>query len=890
MGELNALRRENTTERINCMAYLVNAYWNYGNSEKAEELIKLCEAGITESRHPQDGALVDAYMLMAEYYLNAEYPYELSDRCIGRAAVILKESGTSDAARSGILYYLKGHSDYLKKDFENAAQYFNRSEEFLRNVASHVRYECFIYSYKVYLLFDVDKENGEAVSFAKKILERDDIPAESRAVLYYLTGWAYFNLKDTIHAEEYYKKAIHTASLRKTTINNSTLFRTYLHLSRLYSRNKAVRLKYLYLALEKARLISPTDRDVIAVYYDIANFYYRERNYSKTLQILQKALIDGSTSFKDTSILSNPSINSLRQYRSLIDILSLKAYALVRINKKDMAFTEAALQCTELGAELLKRRLNYVEVENSGLRLAENNRKIHNNAVTYATYLYHYKGGTEYAEKAFYYAERSKMQVLRINTAKPEILKKSGVPDSLIRKSERLANEILDLENRIAIFSPGKNNDVLHRMTDRLTYLYDERDFLNYDIIEKYPEYRKSRYDLRVPDISEIQSVLKSDQVLIEYQLTLKQLITFVISKDEFYLLNQSINKETTEHIETVRQLISENPSVNYNDSSFSDLMTSAHYLYDLLIKPVYDKIKGKRLIIIPHAKLTLIPFEVLIRDKYTGRPDYRNPEWLVKEFPVIYAFSANFLLDNPVKKYGKGTAVFVPEYHDASGENLNDLEGTIAEASFLKKFLRAKIFYGKMANERNFKKESPAFRILHIASHTNIDDRRPDLSCFIMHATGESSDDGRLHAYEIKQLKLNAKLAVLSGCNTGFGQLRLSEGFVSLARSFYYAGIHTIAYTLWSIADKSSAVIMKSFYRKIKHGNSLDFALMRAKSGFIGHADPVKAHPYYWAGFVVSGSAESISNYCLFKDFEICLIVVALGITGFIVYRRISG
>jgi CHAT domain-containing protein len=187
------------------------------------------------------------------------------------------------------------------------------------------------------------------------------------------------------------------------------------------------------------------------------------------------------------------------------------------------------------------------------------------------------------------------------------------------------------------------------------------------------------------------------------------------------------------------------------------------------------------------------------------------------------------------------------------------------------------------MADEGHFKKQSPTFRILHIASHTVTDDKRPDLSCFIMNSSSDGLNDGRLHAFEIKQLKLNAQLAVLSGCNTGYGKLGHSEGFLSLARSFFFTGIRTVAYTLWQASDRSSESIIKEFYSGITNGESFDEALRYAKIRFIEEADPVRAHPYFWAGFIISGKAQRIAR----ENFnaEIIFILVFLLITSVVKY-----
>jgi CHAT domain-containing protein len=879
------------TELLQCRAYLANAYWYNGNTTEADEMIKVCETGLNEISYSPDARLIEVCMLMAEYYLNAGYPDELSDRSIDLAVEFLNKVMPGDPALTGILYYLKGHSKYLKRDFENSVQYFNQSAEYLRKFPSLVRYECFNYIYLTYIFSSIEKENKKAIEFGNAVLERQDLPQETRSMIYYLTGLAFKELEDTASVLDYCRKAIISASSLSSTVNKSVLYRAYHQLAIINKKNRKVYLDYLNKALEQALLISEKNKDVIFIYYRLAHFYYSEKNYNEALYLLQKALINGSDTFDDLSFLSNPTLDAIKPYQYMVNILALKANALIRINISNMAYVETALQCTELASEMLEKKLNDVELENSGLMIAESSQRIFNNAVIYSTLLYQNKGIKEYAERAFYYSEKGKMQVLRMNTARPEILKKSGVPDSTILKSIDLANEILGVENRMALHTSTNRDELASRLSDRLTYLYDQRDLLNNYILQSYPEYNRRRYDVKVPGINEIRSVIQSDQALIEYQLTSKQLITFVITKDQFEVYSQWITNQTKEHIEIIRRLISENPIVNYTDSNFSCFINSSHLLYNVLIAPVYENIKGKRLIIIPHDKLSLIPFEVLIRKNYTGRPDYRNLDWLIREFPVIYAFSANFLFEDPEKKYDRRTAIFVPGYYSANDNNRDYLEGTVEEAEYLRKAIHGKVFSNEKANEANFKRESPLYGMIHLASHTKVNDRRPDLSYFIMNATtSDETNDGKLYAFEIKQLKLNAKLAVLSGCNTGFGRLRLSEGFISLARSFYYAGIRTVAFTLWSVADVSSAEIMKKFYKEIDDGQTLDRAMMKSKVSFISDADPVKAHPYYWAGFIISGKADAVINKKLLGHTGIWLIILLTLTTGLVAFKKIIG
>jgi len=86
---------------------------------------------------------------------------------------------------------------------------------------------------------------------------------------------------------------------------------------------------------------------------------------------------------------------------------------------------------------------------------------------------------------------------------------------------------------------------------------------------------------------------------------------------------------------------------------------------------------------------------------------------------------------------------------------------------------------------------------------------------------------------------------------------LQKGEGVMSLARGFLYAGCPSIVMTLWEVEDESGASIMNDFYRLISKGKGKNEALRLAKLEHIKHADPLKAHPHYWLGYVAVGNPD---------------------------------
>jgi len=135
------------------------------------------------------------------------------------------------------------------------------------------------------------------------------------------------------------------------------------------------------------------------------------------------------------------------------------------------------------------------------------------------------------------------------------------------------------------------------------------------------------------------------------------------------------------------------------------------------------------------------------------------------------------------------------------------------------------------------------------------LDDVEPALSGIVLSAVTADGKkrDSFLRSQDIVGLNLDAKLVVLSGCETGLGRPVRGEGLVGLSRAFFHAGAEQVISTLWQVPDIATAELMGSFYRALlQDGMPAPQALRVAqleirKSGKWGN-------PYYWAPFVLQG------------------------------------
>jgi CHAT domain-containing protein len=116
------------------------------------------------------------------------------------------------------------------------------------------------------------------------------------------------------------------------------------------------------------------------------------------------------------------------------------------------------------------------------------------------------------------------------------------------------------------------------------------------------------------------------------------------------------------------------------------------------------------------------------------------------------------------------------------------------------------------------------------------------------------------LYFSEMYTTSFPAEMIVLSACNTGAGKLMAGEGMMSLSKAFTYAGVKSTVVSLWQVPDKETSDLMALYYQHLKKGKSKSEALAQAKKDFIKN-NPLKNHPYYWSGFILTGNDEAIVN-----------------------------
>jgi CHAT domain-containing protein len=584
----------------------------------------------------------------------------------------------------------------------------------------------------------------------------------------------------------------------------------------------------------------------------------------------------------------------------LLTVLKKKATALGLLAEIYQAETDydnylrlniLALQTINTCTNLIHRlRIGYMN-EESKLLLAEKQESTFMDAISIAYQLYRFTKEKQYLLMAFEFTEKSKSASFLASVKDMEAKQFGGIPDSLLAREQYLKINISNYKEMLFQENQQEKPD------SQKTNLYSAKIFQHNEeynrlirlFEQEYPRYYSFKYENKVITIDEIQRNLKKKEAIVEYVVNEPtdtihpgQLYRFIITKDKVDLSLENIGFEYVRQIGRLHSFLS-NPTYLYTrKNEFIEYCTSAYKLYHTLLAPSAELISGKHLTIIPDDKLSYIPFDALLSAMPdTSKMDFRNLNYLVYDYPVNYSYSSTLLFNyfEADKHVSKKLLAFSPNYDypedtlTSPGEKLSPLPGAKTEVNLLNRYISSDLYVDAMASEKNFKKLAPGYDILHLAMHTILNDSLPMFSrlAFAKPATGEK-EDGWLNTHEIYNMKLKARMAVLSACNTGKGRLQKGEGVMSLARGFLYAGCPSIIMTLWEVEDLSGTEIMQDFYNFIAKGKEKDDALRLAKLKHIQEADPLKAHPHYWLGYVNIGNREPLYSN---RDIYFILIVV---------------
>lgn len=287
--------------------------------------------------------------------------------------------------------------------------------------------------------------------------------------------------------------------------------------------------------------------------------------------------------------------------------------------------------------------------------------------------------------------------------------------------------------------------------------------------------------------------------------------------------------------------------------------------LYQLTIAPIADLLPQNpddHVIFIPHSSLLRVPFAAL------QTPDGK---FLIEKHTILSAPSIQVLdlthqqhlrqandINRSAIVVGNPTMPAVIEQAGKNPVQLPTLINAGIEAKTVGKLLMTKPLIGAEATKANVFKNIEQVRFIHLATHGLINyvtkaglDSTEVPGALALAPT--STDEGLLTAREILNLNLNAKLVVLSACDTGRGRIT-GDGVIGLSRAWISAGVPSTIVSLRQVPDDSTTLLMTSFYQNFTKTSNIARSLRQAMLETM----KTNREPVRWAAFMLIGEAQS--------------------------------
>ena len=509
------------------------------------------------------------------------------------------------------------------------------------------------------------------------------------------------------------------------------------------------------------------------------------------------------------------------------------------------------------------------------------------------------KPGNDYHVRAWQASEKVRSRVLLESLSIAGVRIKQAQNPELNSREERLAKLINDKINLHAnLVRQNKPLNEINRSIQEMRRLFIDYEGIRNEI-KRENSALKSIASIEETDFAAVKAFMRDepDSVLMEYLLTEEKGYLWTITGDkiESYELppRSEIEKLSLEYY----QMLANPPprlsstvaeSAGGAGGSSEEFIAKACELSKMLIPPGSLPPDKKRLLIVPDKALNYVSFDAfplscaseisarMPADMSSYTPFMTRFETLITPSAAVStalrknldedAGAPNFvaIFADPVFEPGDSdmpvNQVDTLLSNNAPSENpLTRLIYSSQEAEQIKDMISPEnsLLLSRFDANLNELKNPRIknYQILHFATHSLANQELPEMSGIYLSQFNKNGEPiaGVLRLQNIYDLNINAKLIVLSSCQSAVGREVSGEGLISLSRGFMSAGAESVVGSLWKVDDKASAELMKYFYTFLIYDRmSLSEALRSAKLKM--STQPKWKSPYFWSGFVLQG------------------------------------
>lgn len=291
-----------------------------------------------------------------------------------------------------------------------------------------------------------------------------------------------------------------------------------------------------------------------------------------------------------------------------------------------------------------------------------------------------------------------------------------------------------------------------------------------------------------------------------------------------------------------IHQLLT--PRLRDADSSYhAELDRAAAFeVYQLLLAEWLQGRNAKRLALVPDGVLHALPFDLLVTTR-----EKASTEFLARQYAIRNGVSFSSLLQEPEPEWQVESVLMLanptlkPEQAQlASMQRRNNLFLPVGqkELEAVQKLVRIhELLTGDEGNKARLFPALQKCDWFHFASHSVSRSSEPLYAEFILAMLAGQSEPERAYAFEIFQMQLRTKLAILSACETARGAFFNGEGFEGFVQAFRAAGTPSVIASLWKVENNASAQFFEHYYSALRERQSTSTAMQTAKLKMLADA-----------------------------------------------------
>ncbi len=379
-----------------------------------------------------------------------------------------------------------------------------------------------------------------------------------------------------------------------------------------------------------------------------------------------------------------------------------------------------------------------------------------------------------------------------------------------------------------------------------------------------------------VAKLRDVQAILRPAEVVVDFCVGTRRSFVALVTADSMRVVElEGPSSALADRVRLFRRIIASGDAASRAQYTSERMRAMQRSVGDDVLGSVADVVeRSQRLFVSADGFFATVPFGTLIlRDR---------GDMLMQDHDVVQIPSASVLvLERRTKPSAEAADVSVVAMA-SSNQRLTGARDEVRDLA--RRYDNVQVVAG-VAGAGGFEAAAAGCDVLHIAAHALVVDQTPWQSGFrVADVPASASDtiepaprqsaapsflspedslriarafrpDPYVRAWQIAQLRLAARLTVLSGCETAGGRVTTGEGTLGLTAAFLSAGVPVVVSSLWPVDDRVTRVMMRSFYRHLAAGDPVATALRRSQLEISRSSK--YAHPYFWAGFTAVGEGS---------------------------------